>query len=67
MYTIHKVQPHSGKLLSNKEVNVTEFEDSEAKTIARERCQTRLWIQSIETNSVVFEIQASISPVVFSI
>lgn len=44
MYTIHKVQPHSDKFSSNKDVSVTGFEDSEAKTIARERCQACLWI-----------------------
>ncbi|CAO3702068.1 unnamed protein product [Rhizopus stolonifer] len=45
--------------------SVAAYEDSEAKTIAKERRQARLWAQSTEKNSVVFEMQASIYLVTF--
>ncbi|KAG1080412.1 hypothetical protein G6F42_023364 [Rhizopus arrhizus] len=38
--------------------SVTAFEDTSAKLAARERRQARIWIQSAEKNSAVFDLKA---------
>jgi hypothetical protein len=39
--------------------SVTAFEDPAAKALSRERRQARLWIQSSEKNSAVFDLQST--------
>ncbi|KAG0734745.1 hypothetical protein G6F57_015703 [Rhizopus arrhizus] len=51
---------------SFKGTSVTAFEDKAAKSASRERRQARIWVQSPEKNSAIFDLEATtVSPAKF--